>query len=362
MSEHLTNTENIDPTFVMPNPTEIEPGEKVGQVIDYFNSEFGLAIDDTGNLEVEPTAEQLAQLKSWHEATSDNGISMPDIDTFAAKMVLARALMPQCDENGNVLYLFGKGAGVELALQGEVSGRSKQVAEVPYRTHSDFEIYGATTDNYNAIPNSHRFIAVFGGQEIYPVTQTKGLHDLPPDLLHATAEVVNYNGIDFLVPRLELQFVDKFEKMNETTEHNLRGKTDVELLADAYGMDSDLVHSIIDDYVIAPEISKFKEPAEVAELNMIILERKLAQAKRQLSEAMPQASDKELGLAAAKDEYSAFSNYGHKIGVDDMTKIMDGNGLVVAELLKEVEVKRQAAKLAELYAKHEQVDAILGKV
>lgn len=285
-----------------------ELGEKVSQTIEYFNNEFGLNIDGAGRLEAEPTTEQLTQLKAWHETTSNDGIIMPDMDTFTAKMLLANALMPQRDESGNITYLFGKGAGAELALQGEAAGRDKQVADVPYRTHSDFEIYGATTDSYDAIPHSARFTAVFGSQEIYPVGNTKGLHDLPPDYLHETAEVVNYGGVDFLVPRLELQFVDKFEKSNETVERRLREKTDAEWLATAYDMDADLVHSTIDSYVISPEMAKLQEPTEVAERNNNTLERKLAQTKQRLTEA---------------------------------------------------ETQRQAAIASALQAKHEQVDAIL---
>jgi hypothetical protein len=352
----------IDPGLTAGNDlVNHELGEKVGQVIDYLNGEFGLTIDDSGHLEAEPTTEQLTQLRDWHEATSKDGIIMPDMDTFTAKMVLANALMPQRDENGNITYLFGKGAGAELALQGEVEGRSKQVAEAPYRTHSDFEIYGASTDSYDAIPHSHRFTTVFGGQEIYPVTRTKGLHDLPPDYLHETAEVVNFGGIDFLVPRLELQFVDKFEKANEEVERNLREKTDAEWLAATYTMDAGLVHSTIDSYVIAPEVAKLQDPTEAAERNNVTLERKLAQTKNRIAEDMPQASSAELGLAAGKDFMLA--QFGRNIGVADMLALIDSEtGQLVGnsvQLLNEAETQHQTVKITGLQAKHEQVDAIL---
>lgn len=361
MSEQVAITGNTDPTLVGPNPTEIDLHDKVGNVANYFNAEFGLDIDSKGDLRNEPTAEQLTQLRKWHEVTSKDGIIMPDMDTFTAKMILAHALMPQLDESGNVTYLFGKGAGAELALQGEVEGRSKQFTEVPYRTHSDFEIYGVTIDSYEAIPNSHRFTAVFGGQEIYPVTHTKGLHNLPPDYLHETAEVVSYGGVDFLVPRLELQFVDKFEKANETVERDLRQKTDAEWLAVAYDLDAELVHSTIDSYVIAPEVVKFQESTEVAAKNIAILERKFSEAKKRLSEDMPQASDIELGLAAGKDYMLA--QLGRNIGAADVAALIDGEtGQLVgdlAQLLNEAEIQRQATRAAELQAKHEQIDVIL---
>ena len=363
MSEQIPHTNPvIDPSLTAGNNlVNPEIGEKVSQAIEYFNNEFRFNIDVTGRLEAEPTTEQLTQLRAWHEKTSDDGIIMPDTDTFTAKMVLANALMPQRDESGNITYLFGKGAGAELALQGEVAGRDKKVADVPYRTHSDFEIYGATTDNYDAIPHSARFTAVFGSQEIYPVGNTKGLHDLPPDYLHETAEAVNYGGVDFLVPRLELQFVDKFEKSNETVERRLREKTDAEWLATAYDMDADLIHATIDSFVITPEVAKFQEPTEVAERNSNTLERKLAQTKQRLTEDMPQASDAELGLAAGKDFMLA--QFGRNIGVADMTALVDGETGQLAnnsnQLLNEAEIQRQAAIVSSLQAKHEQVEAIL---
>ncbi|HMS50282.1 MAG TPA: hypothetical protein PKA02_02490 [Candidatus Saccharibacteria bacterium] len=363
MSENAPHPSHvIDPSITAGNHlANPELDEKVGQVINYFNGEFGLTIDASGHLEADPTTEQLAQLKGWHEATSKDGIIMPDMDTFTAKMVLANALMPQRDESGNITYLFGKGAGAELALQGEVDGRSKKVAEVPFRAHSDFEIYGVATDSYNAIPNSHRFTAVFGSQEIYPVTQTKGIHELPPDYLHETAEVVSYGGVDFLVPSLELQFVDKFEKANEAVERSLREKTDAEWLATTYEMDADLVHATIDSYVIAPELAKFKEPAEVAERNTTTLERKLSQTKRRLAEDMPQATDKELGSAASKDFMLA--QFGKNIGLADITALVNGEtGQLVnnsVELLSEAEAQRQTVIASALNAKHGQIDAIL---
>jgi hypothetical protein len=360
-------TLEIDTSFIVGNDSvNPELTKNVSQVIDYFNNKFGLTIDGTGRLQDEPSSEQLSELRVWNEATSHDGIIMPDMDTFTAKMVLAHALMPQRDDNGNITYLFGKGAGVELALQGQVEGRSKQVTDVPYRTHSDFEIYGAVTDSYDAIPNSQRFTAVFGGQEIYPATRTKGLHNLPPGYLHETAETVSYGGLDFLVLRLELQFVDKFEKANEAVERRLREKTDVEWLATTYHMDVDLVHLTIDRYVINPEVAKLQEPKEVAERDIVVLERKLAQTKERLTEDMPQANDKELGVAAANDVDSFFANYGCKIGITDMTTFIDTETghLVVnsVQLLEEVEARRQAAKVEELYAKHRQVGSIIQSV
>lgn len=352
----------IDPSLTAGNNLgNPELDRKVSQTIEYFNNEYGLNIDDAGHLEAEPTAEQLTQLRTWHKTTSNGGIIMPNMDTFTAKVVLANALMPQRDESGNITYLFGKGVGAELALQGEAAGRNKRAKDVPYRTHCDFEIYGATTDSYSAIPHSARFTAVFGNQEIYPVGNTKGLHDLPPDYLHKTAELINYGGVDLLVPRLELQFVEKFEKSNETVERRLREKTDAEWLATAYDMDTDLVHATIDSYVIAPEIAKFQEPTDVARRTFLTLERKLTETKNRLTEDMPQANDIELGLVAGKDFMLA--QYGRNINVANMSAFINGDtGQLVdnsTQLLQEAETQRQAAITAALHAKHDQVDAIL---
>ena len=76
---------------------------------------------------------------------------------------------------------------------------------------------------------------------------------------------------------------------------------------------------------------------------------------------MPQANGTELGLAAGQDFILA--QYGRNIGVADMSTLIDSEtGQLVAnsvELLHEAETQRQAAKTAELQAKHGQVDAIL---
>lgn len=109
-----------------------------------------------------------------------------------------------------------------------------------------------------------------------------------------------------------------------------------------------------------------QEPKEVAERDIVVLERKLAQTKERLTEDMPQANDKELGVAAANDVDSFFANYGCKIGITDMTTFIDTETghLVVnsVQLLEEVEARRQAAKVEELYAKHRQVGSIIQSV
>lgn len=60
------------------------------------------------------------------------------------------------------------------------------------------------------MPYPHAFKKVLGAQEFFPLTKTKGLKNLPPDLLHTTAEAVNFGGIEIFIPELELLFLDKY--------------------------------------------------------------------------------------------------------------------------------------------------------
>lgn len=362
MSEEPHITTGIDNLSLAPNPTDVELGEKVQSIVGFFRSEFGLGITDQGELDAEPTDEQLTSLNAWHESTTaEGGLIMPDFDTFTAKMILARALMPQIGSDGKVQYLFGKGAGAELALQGSVEGREKQLNDIPYRTHSDFEIYAASTDQYDSIEHSSRFTAVFGSQEIYPVTATKGLKDLPDGLLHNTAETVHFGGVDFLVPNLEVQFVDKFEKANEAVERRLRNKTDAEWLASVYELDSDTVHSLIDSYVITPEVAKFSDPEEQASKNLAGLTRQITGAKRRYKDENPQADDSEVNAAVSSDFF--VSTHSKNMGIESISDLIDqSTGELVEnspELLLVNERDRQARAKEALAAKHHQVDKTL---
>lgn len=362
MSEEPHITNGVDTMQLAPSPTDLEVGEKVRNVIGFFQSEFGLGMTDAGELDTEPTTEQLASLKDWHErTTADSGLIMPDFDTFTAKMILARALMPQVGSDGKVQYLFGKGAGAELALQGAVAGRSKRLNSVPYRTHSDFEIYAAVTDQYESIEHNGRFTAVFGSQEIYPVTATKGLKELPENLLHDTAETVSFGGVSFLVPSLEAQFVDKFEKTNESVERGLRDKTDAEWLASAYELDGEKIHTLIDNYVIAPQIAKLAIPEEQANKNLAGLTRQIAGAKRRYKDENPQANDSEINTAVSSDFF--VSTHSKNMGIDYISELIDqSTGELVQDspvLLLANEQERQTKARETLTAKHQQVDELL---
>ena len=361
MSELIQPTTDLDPTLIAPNPKGEDLKAKVETVISYFGQEFGLDIGPDGVLSTVPTQEQLALLKEWHEKTSADGIDMPDFDTFTAKMVLARALMPQTNERGEVQYLFGKGVGAELALQGDTVGRAKRLERIPYRTHSDFEIYAIPGEDYPSLPYSERFRAVFGSQEIYPTHKTKGLSELPLGLLHGTAETVDLGGISFLVPQLEMQFVDKFEKANEGVERTQREKTDAEWLASAYELNGELVHEVIDKYVIAPETANFKPAEEVAEHTAPVLQRKMDEAA-EMAQEDGQISDRlELNDAIAKN--FLFAHYSESLGVDNVRSLLDDETGRLREDIKDAlvkaEQKRQSQISEMLKAKHQAVDEVL---
>ena len=51
-------------------PVNPELKTQVDTVREYFSHQFGVEINADGNLDTEPTSEQLVLLKDWHEATS----------------------------------------------------------------------------------------------------------------------------------------------------------------------------------------------------------------------------------------------------------------------------------------------------
>ena len=199
---------------------------------------------------------KIDELKEYHTRTSKNGIIMPDIESFDTKTKLAIKLWPQINGDGRIDYLLGKGLGVELALRGKVKGRKKYNNNFPYRSHSDFEIYNAPYTSYDSIPESKAFTYVFGGQEIYPKSATKGLHELPPSLMDSTYEEVEYNGETFLIPELEILFLDKYLKQESTPRSE---GCDAILLLKEYDLSLEKILNYFDEYYINPESKKIQE-------------------------------------------------------------------------------------------------------
>jgi hypothetical protein len=230
----------------------------------FFANEFGLQFDEAGQLLHRPTDKQLDGLRTWRDDSCQGGLEMADEQSFYRKVTLAQALMPQKNDKGETTYLFGKGIAAEITLQGDVAGREKRVDTTPYRTHADFEIYAF--DEADPPVGYDAFKHVFGGQEIFPSTKTKGLRDLPRDYLASTADKVNLGGVELFVPRVEAQFVDKLQKGNSSTETKLRGATDAALLAKAYALDDNEVHALIDKHVIEPELQVFDPAAQLRKL------------------------------------------------------------------------------------------------
>ncbi|HEY4963331.1 MAG TPA: hypothetical protein VIH90_01405 [Candidatus Saccharimonadales bacterium] len=357
---------------VMPNPTqepesaiagnEFDNAARVGSIVSYFNSEFGLSMNESGLLVADPTDQQLDDLKAWHEKTSEDGIIMPDIDTFTAKVVLAQALMPQVDEGREIQYLFGKGVGAELAIQGNVSNRQKSESDTPFRSHSDFEIYAVKDADYSNIEHSDRFRAVFGGQEIYPLDSTKVLRGMSQDFLYDTSEAVDFGGVSFIVPKLELQFVEKLISVHRETELRLRGQTDAELLAEIYPMDRDFVHQVIQEYIIKPELASIPEvEQELGHISTKLLS-KLAAAKGSYLTENPQATNSEIEASLGSNEY--LGNYLHNQGIAvPFLELADSNTGQLrpdasVSIHQALEAKR-AQKEAALMATHEIADSLL---
>lgn len=257
------------PTYLHSVPGEPkEPGnptQKMTEARDFFRG-FGLPIAPNGL--VDATAlhpEHIDRLRKWREVVSGNmGVEMPTEDEFYRKTLLAVSLWPQKDGDA-INYLIGKGAGVEVALRGNVQGRIKRPFIFPYRQHSDFELYdvkynagpsGENLDNTRIYPEA--FVEVFGGQEYFPPTKTKGLRGLPFDqskkLLDQTYETVDLGGIPVLIPQLELLFLDKYQAQ-ESTPRQVDGKImiDAKLLARQYQLNTDLVHEYLMSYIIPYE-------------------------------------------------------------------------------------------------------------
>lgn len=213
------------------------------KALQYFQT-MGIPIKD-GYIDSNLTDEQIEILKKWRDNTMINGIMMPDEEDFYRSILLAISLQPQKDENGKIVYLFGKGIGVEVALRGTIEGRENDNIEVPYRSHSDFELYDVKKDE----PYKRGFQEIYGSQEWYPTTETKGLKKIPEGYMDKTYETVVIDGYEVLVPQLEILFLDKFLKRESTPREE---GYDCELLAQRYNLDINLIKQYLEKHYIKP--------------------------------------------------------------------------------------------------------------
>lgn len=236
--------------------------EAIKEAQNFFSS-IGLAVESNGFITSAPTQEQITKLQEWQKSTTgDLGIIMPSEQDFYRKTLLAVSLWRQ-QEGDKTNYLLGKGAGVEVALRGNIQNRTKRPIEFSYRSHSDFELYGV---DYNAGENganlggkpiyTEAFQEVFGSQEYFPVTKTKGLKNLPPTLLSETAEVIDFGGVPVRVPQLELLFLDKYMAKESTP--RVEGH-DADLLARQYVLTLPRIHEYLDQLVIEPAVAEIQQ-------------------------------------------------------------------------------------------------------
>lgn len=254
--------DSFEPSSSIEQETPRNDVEAIKDAQNFFRS-VGLTIESNGLVTSEPTQEQITQLQEWQESTTGNlGVIMPTEQDFYRKTLLAVSLWRQ-HEGDKTSYLLGKGAGVEVALRGNIQNRTKRPIVFSYRSHSDFELYGV---DYNAGENgtnlggkpiyTEAFREVFGSQEFFPVTKTKGLKNIPPTLLHDTAEVVDFGGVPVRIPQLELLFLDKYMAKESTprTEGH-----DADLVARQYVLDRARIHQYLDQLVIEPAVSEIQE-------------------------------------------------------------------------------------------------------
>ena len=241
--------------------TTAQEGIKSAQ--DFFNGQ-GFIVAESGRLQPPFITELIQKQKLRKDALIEqtHGILMPTETDFYQDILLATSIWDQV-EDGQIKYLIGRGAGVEIALQGEVAGRVKNNVDLPFRGHSDFDFYGVPYETKpdslaSANPEqrvySPEFLEIFGGQEVYPLKATKAFHQLPEDILHRTAEAVDLGGIKVLVPELELLALDKL-LVPETTPRT-KGATKI-MDAVAIGLQYDLDRQKMVDYyekfIIEPE-------------------------------------------------------------------------------------------------------------
>lgn len=188
-----------------------------------------------------------------------NGILMPTLDSFYERTNLAIKTQPQ---EGKYFFLPGKGWGAEIAIRGQIVGRKKHsqyLHTIPYRSHSDFEMY-AVPENFSYTED---FKDLFGPQEIYKETQSKmfgrvgnNTSPIPKRYLKETSEITNLNGVNIKTLNLEFLFADKLisehYEFNKPNNHG-RDISDSACIALLYDLNINKVKTIINDFYIQPQ-------------------------------------------------------------------------------------------------------------
>lgn len=240
-----------------------------------------------------------------------------------------------------------------------------------YRSHSDFELYGVSTES--TYPAS--FQKVFGNQEVFPPTKTKGLGEIPPGLLHQTAETVDLGGMPVRVPQLELLFLDKFVAKEGTPRPE---GYDAELLAKQYVLDRDKVHTYLDQLVINPRVESTKARIQQELQDHIsAIPRNLASIKQKLEkqgvEVTParlveQLNSRMQSMIEINGENKDISYSGMRLNLWEAlsSNQIDEEGKIVDQaLLRGLENKasQEEAKITQAYqSRHGEIDALFNNI
>jgi len=262
--------------------------------------------------------------------------------------------------------------GVEIALLGNVLGSQKRDASFPYRSHSDFELYGMNfkSDKYggkidNAITYTTAFQKIFGSQEIFSSNHTKGLKNLPEDLISKTAKICMLGDIPIKIPELEILFLDKWI-MTESTPRIVQGNKmyDAECLARQYVLDLKKCQEYLENYVIKPNKNIIEENFKKKS------QKQISWYEKQFNSYLQEYEDVETAISKFNLWASGFMSspvkpsmlkYWNPISVSDLNNQNKLNESFVYTLDEEIESDK-ISQLKMLDIKHEQLVELFTKI
>ncbi|GEM_PF-3622592 len=199
-------------------PERIPPKSRMAQSAKRFHALSMPMHGETGMVDRSKlTPAQIDRLKTWrNEGRGENGDAMPTQERFDDNLFLLQSLWPQ-KEGGKVHYTLGLDTASEVGFQGRAVGRKKRPVAVPYMSHKKFTCYGveAASDPNDAskqvpaVPEAVR--TIFDDQDYFTPGETAWLRDVPPELMGEQAQEVDYEGLTFFVPPLEVMVVDSLE-------------------------------------------------------------------------------------------------------------------------------------------------------